>query len=119
MIRAGRLNRTIVIESLTQSQDAHGGLVDDWQPVPFGSKTDGKVKAAVVHLSGKERRLQNKDGTITESASEFTIRYKASVDNTMRILHDGKIFNIKHVNNLNDAKRIQILTCDTGMNDGR
>lgn len=119
MIRAGRLNRVIVIEALTQTQDADGGHIDNWQPVPFGSKTDGKVKAAVIHLSGKEKRLQSKDGTITEAVSEFTIRYKSSVNNTMRILHDGKIFNIKHVNNLNDANRIQILTCDTGMNDGR
>lgn len=119
MIRAGRMNRTIIIEALSQSKDSHGGLVDAWLPVPFGSSADGKVKAAVVHLSGKEKRLQSKGGTITEAVSEFTIRYKAAINNTMRVQYDGRIYNIKHVNDLNGAHRIQILTCDTGLNDGR
>lgn len=119
MIRAGRLNRTIIVEALSQLKDAHGGLVDTWLPVPFGTATDGKVRAAVVHLSGKEKRLQSKDGTITEAVSEFTIRYKAVINTTMRIKYDGNVYNIKHINDLNGAHRIQIITCDTGLNDGR
>lgn len=119
MIRAGRMNRTIVIEALSQTKDVRGGLIDTWVPVPFSMKIDGKVKAAVIHLSGKEKRLQSKDATLTEAVSEFTIRYKAQVNNTMRLKYDGSIYNIKHVNDLNGAHRIQILTCDTGMNDGR
>lgn len=119
MIRAGRMNRTIIVEALSQSKDAYGGLVDAWMPVPFGSNTDGKIRAAVVHLSGKEKRLQSKDGTITEAVSEFTIRYKSALNDTMRIVYDGKFYNIKHINDLNGAHRVQIITCDTGLNDGR
>jgi len=119
MIRAGRMNRTIIIEALSQSKDSRGGLVDTWLPVPFGTATDGKVRAAVVHLSGKEKRLQRKDGTMTEAVSEFTIRYKSVLNNTMRIVYDGKFYNIKHINDLIGAHRIQIITCDTGLNDGR
>lgn len=119
MIRAGRLNRTIIIEALTQTKDSHGGVVDVWQPIAFGAATDGKVRAAVVHLSGKEKRLQSKDGTITEAVTEFTIRYKANLTATMRIVYEGLIYNIKHINDLNGAHRVQIITCDTGLNDGR
>ncbi len=106
------LNRRITIESLTQTKDAQGGMVDTW--TNFGS-----LWAKIVNLSGNEKRLTDNGGKAAEARTEFTIRYFASITAKHRIIYNGKRYNIKHVNNYNEQNRFMILTCDTGLNDGR
>lgn len=106
------LNRRITIEALTQTQDSQGGMVDSWA-------TAFTVWAKVMNLSGNERKLTNQGGKVAEARTEFTVRYNAGITAKHRVSYNGKLYNITHVNDYNENHRFMILTCDTGMNDGR
>lgn len=109
---AMQLNKRITIQSLTQTKDTHGGQVDTWTDIAL-------VWAGIKSLSGDERRITKEGGQAAEARTEFMIRYRAGIIEKMRVLYGGKIYNIKHVNDLNEGHRFMILTCDTGVNDGR
>lgn len=111
-VETGDLNKRIVIESLTQTKDVYGGMVDSWA-------TFATVWARVNNLSGNEKRATLLGGQVAEARTEFTIRYRAGILPTMRISYDGKKYNIRHVNNEYAGNEWIILTCDTGVNDGR
>lgn len=110
---AGKLNRIITIESLSQTKDAEGGMVDNW--TPFAAN----IFAGVNNLSGNEKRLTDHGGKTAEARTEFTIRWRAGVLETMRIVYNTRIYNIKHINNYREENRFLIITTDTGVNDGR
>ena len=109
---AGKRNRKITIESLTQTRDVEGGLVDSW--IPFATPW-----AKVSNLSGNERRVTDHGGKVSEARTEFVIRWLAGVTSTMRVSYDGKLYDIAHVNDFGEAHRFITLTCSTGVNDGR
>lgn len=109
---ATKLNRRIIIESQVQSKDSDGGMVTDW--VEFA-----KVWAGVRNFSGEEKNSVKQGGQVAVARTEFMIRYRAGVDATMRVVFGNAIYNIRHVNDASDEHRILILTCDTGLNDGR
>jgi len=106
------LNRRIVIEALTQTKDTQGGMVDSWA-VAF------TVWAKIMNLSGNERTLTTHGGDVPEARTEFTVRYNSGITAKHRINYAGKLYNIKHVNDFNEQHRFIILTCDTGVNQGR
>lgn len=108
---AGKLDRMIVIESLSQTRDAEGGMVDTWS-------TFATVWAKVANLSGNERRITDHGGKTAEARTEFTIRHLSGVTETMRVSYGGKYYDINHVNDFEEAHRFMILTCSTGMNLG-
>jgi head-tail adaptor len=99
---AGKLDRLIVIQSLTQTKDAEGGMVDSWS-------TFATVWAKVANLSGNERRATDHGGKSPESRTV----------EKMRVTYGGKYYDIKHVNDYEEAHRFMILTCSTGVNLGR
>lgn len=106
------LKNRIQIQALTQTQDSQGGMVDSWA-------TAYTVWAKIMNLSGNEKRLTNHGGNNAEARTEFTVRYNAGITTNHRISYNGKLYNIKHVNDYNENHRFMILTCDTGLNDGR
>lgn len=112
---AGDLNRRIVIEALTQTKDAQGGMVDAWS-------TDYTLWAQVRNLPAKpqsEHMLTAHGGQVSDPRTEFTVRYNAGITAKHRISYAGKKYNIRHVNDYNAGHHFMILTCDTGLNDGR
>lgn len=109
---AGKLNRKITLESLTQTRDVEGGLVDSWT-------TFATPWAKVSNLSGNERRVTDHGGKVGEARTEFVIRYLPGVTSKMRVSYDGKLYDIVHVNDFGEAHRFLVLTCSTGVNDGR
>ena len=108
----GDLNRRVTLESLVQTKDAEGGMVDSWSAV-------ATVWAKVANLSGNERRASSHGGQVAEARTEFTIRYRAGLNAKMRVSYAGKIYNIRHINDFAEEHRFVVLTCDTGVNDGR
>jgi SPP1 family predicted phage head-tail adaptor len=84
-MRAGRLRHVIVIEQQSGSQDEYGAPGVTWS-------TFATVRAGVEPTMGKERFATAQ--TVAEADTVFTIRYLAGVLPTMRILHDGRVFNI-------------------------
>lgn len=108
----GKLNRLVTIQSLTQTKDSSGGMLDSWSTV-------SDVWAQVSNLSGNEKKLTAYGGQVGEARTEFVIRYLAGITHKNRISYNGSYYNIKHVNNWNERNEILIITCDTGVNDGR
>lgn len=110
---AGDLNSLITIEQNALTKDAAGGMVDNWTPV-----ADSWAK--VRHVSGDEKPATSKGGGQTPWArTEITVRWLPGVTEQMRVLLDGRCYNIRHVNNYLARNEWLILTCDTGGNDGR
>jgi len=110
-MRAGQLNKRITLQSLAQGKDAFGGNTKAWTGV-------ATVWAGVRNLSGNERAATAHGGQVAEARTEFTMRYRAAVTAGMRVSYAGQVYNIKHVNDMNEKHRMLVLTCDTGVNDG-
>src|SRR3990167_7613878 len=109
---AGTLDKRITIETLTQTKDGEGGMSDAW-----GSAVS--MWAGVKNLSGNERNATAHGGQTAEARTEFTIRYRTGINSTMRVSYGSKRYNIRHINDFNEEHRFLVLTCDTGVNDGR
>lgn len=112
MLQAGKLNQRIVLQALAISKGTSGGVNKAWSDVATS------VPAAVRHLSGNERRASSAGGQVAEARTEFTIRYRAGVTAKMRVLYQGAVYNIRHVNDFMARREFLILTCDTGASDG-
>lgn len=88
-------------------------MVDSWNDFA----TD--IWAKKNNLSGNERSSTRQGGQVLDARTEFTIYYLDDVGNEMRIVHNGKHYNIRYVNNFMEANEYLIITCDTGGNHGR
>jgi SPP1 family predicted phage head-tail adaptor len=109
---AGTLDKRIVIETLTQTKDSEGGMSDAW-----GSPINTWAK--IANLSGNERHITAHGGQVAEARTEFTIRYRTGINEKMRVTYNSKIYNIRFINDFAEDHRFLVLTCDTGVNDGR
>ena len=107
----GERNQYIEIQQPTIGQDAEGGVVKSWAPF-----TD--AFAAKNNLSGTERSATSHGGQVAIAKTLFDIAYQPGITAAMRVVHDGKNYNIKHVNNVFEENKDLILTCETGANDG-
>lgn len=87
-MRAGRLRHRVTLQQLTQVPDGGGGYTEDWTDV-------ATVWAAVEPLRGQERyEAQQVQATLSH---RITIRYRAGVEPSMRVVHDGRVFNVLSV----------------------
>ena len=88
---AGKLSERITFQSYTLASDGAGGQVKTWANLA----TTPTVWAHVKSRAGQERFDEDRD---TASAiTEFTIRNRSDVDETMRIVWGGENYNIRHV----------------------
>lgn len=110
-LAAGDLRHVIAIQSLTQFQDSDGNMVEGWV------STYPQVYAKVEPVSVREFvAAQAQQNAVT---TRITIRYRAGVNPTMRIVHRGKVYDIEGV--LEDADsglEYMTLACSQGLTDG-
>lgn len=109
-MRIGALKHRVVIQSLTETLDGQGNTVRAWT-------TFATVWASVEPLSAREFvASQSFQGNVD---TRITIRYRAGVLPSMRVLYRGAIYNIQGVLADKDSG-IEYLTlpCSTGVNDG-
>lgn len=99
-MRAGQLDRPIVIEQATYTQDSIGQEIPTWRP---WLTTYAKWEPTL----GSERFQAN--GAHSIMGGKFTIRYKTGIDPTMRILFDGKIYAIKAIAELTRRQGLEIV----------
>lgn len=104
-MRAGAKDRRIKLQCLAQTKDAFGGNVRTWSDV-------ATVWAGVRHLSGGESRTSKHGGQSAEARTEFLIWYRAGVSAAMRVVFDGQVFDIRHVNDVRAQRRELLLACD-------
>lgn len=105
------MRHDIAIESLTNTRDPQGGMVKTWNIFK-------ELRAKIINLSGNEDDATTHGGAVGEARTEFTTRYVEGVDTSMRIVFNGRHYNILHINDWYEEHRFLILTCDTGMDDG-
>ena len=94
----GKLDRQITIQSLTQTQGEYGELIDTWTDV-------ATVWANAYAGAGKEFVAARQVNA--EVSMQFQIRWMA-VSTTMRILYDGKYFDIVDIAEVGRRERLNI-----------
>ena len=101
-MNSGDMRQRISIQDKTTGRDSFGGEVVTW------SET-AAVWATAEPLRGQEyleaRRLQS------DLDIRFRIRYLAGLKPTMRVVYDGRIFNIQSVIHVKEARREIQLMC--------
>jgi len=87
-LNAGTLDRRIVIEQRTDTRDGSGDPVAAWTVL-------ATVWAAHEPLTGKEQFEAHQVNA--ERPSKFVIRYRAGVDESMRVNWDGDLYDITSI----------------------
>jgi SPP1 family predicted phage head-tail adaptor len=96
MIPAGKLRHTITLQALTVSQDSYGGATEAWT-------TFATVRASVEPLQGREFFASQQ--VQAEVTTRFRIRYLAGVKPTMRVVFEGRTFDVQAVLDPNEMHR--------------
>jgi len=97
MVCIGKLNKEITIQEIVETVDAGGGTVATWTNLA----TDAVVWASIDNFTGlknptgrdiyRQRQIQN------ELTYKFTIRNRTDLTSDMRIVYNGKNFNIRTI----------------------
>ena len=112
MLRAGKLNKQILIQTNTQTKDAEGGMADSWA-------TTYTARAALNNVFGSKASRTSHGGDTVEETVEWRVRYRAGITTKMRITYAGKYYSILHLDNINGGNRELLITCSQGLNLGR
>ena len=108
MSLAQRLNKRVLIQRRTTTQDGAGQPVESWANVVTSG--DGKVWAEVADLSGREYLAA--DAEQAQTQTKITIRYRAGIESSMRVLHGATVYAIDAA--LDQAGRTILLMCSRG-----
>jgi SPP1 family predicted phage head-tail adaptor len=97
-----QMNRRVSIQSATDVSDGQGGQTASWA-------TDATVYAAIEPLKGYEKYQAMQ--VQTPVSHKVTIRYRAGVTTSQRLLYGSRIFGIKEVINVNEDGNFLELKC--------
>lgn len=86
-MRAGKLRHRVTIQKNTPTRDTDGAEIDSWSNV-------ATVWGAVEYLSGNERYVDFGAQDSATANVRITIRYRASLDPSMRVTWKGTAFDI-------------------------
>lgn len=112
MLPAGDFDKRVMLQRRVDNKDSQGRNVIAWVDIP--PKTYAKIR----NVSGEEKRATPHGGQEPVARTEITIRYRSGIDSGMRVLRGSMVYNIRHVNNFNEANESLILTCDVGASGG-
>jgi SPP1 family predicted phage head-tail adaptor len=85
-VRIGDLRHRITFQTQVRTADGMGGFTLSWQDVDT-------VWAYVRPVSSKERLFAQR--IEYQRSHEVIIRYKTGIDNSMRFVFEGRVFQIK------------------------
>ena len=88
------LNRKIELQQLVKTPTATGGFTQSWVSV-------ATLWAKIKNTSGSE--LLHADQLGATSFSDFTIRYRANINETMKLVYRSTDYQIRHINNIEEA----------------
>lgn len=116
-MRAGELNRRATVQRRVDGTDPAGQPLDDW-------KDFATVWVGIANETGMGAIRSSLQGNVSASIARYSFlaRFETlralGVDQGMRLLHDGLVFDIKGiVQDLKDREKAYILT-EQGGNDG-
>ena len=108
-MRAGDLNRRVTIQRRTEAPTGTGGTAITWPDV-------ATVWANIRYLSGIE--TVRADFPVSVAKASIRIRRRTDVDETCRVLHGEKVFDIKAVLFDETGREYVDLACEAGRNNG-
>jgi SPP1 family predicted phage head-tail adaptor len=108
-MKIGKLRHRVRLQEYVISKDSFGAEVENWSDT-------ATVWASIEPLSGREYFAAQQINA--EVSTKITIRYRAGVKPTMRILFGGRIFEILSVINTEEKNRELILMCREVLEDG-
>ncbi|MGV3679675.1 MAG: phage head closure protein [Acidovorax sp.] len=112
MLQAGKLDKRVKLREPQIGKGTSGGIKAQWIDHP-------EMWASVRNLSGDEKPASSAAGGQTGMArTEITISYRPAVAAGWAVLYDGKLYIVKHVNDVMERHERLILTCDTGARNG-
>jgi SPP1 family predicted phage head-tail adaptor len=98
-MRAGKLDKTIVIERVMTTPDDYGTPLEAWVPI-------GTLRAQVVQHATDE--YQRERGSTTETTIVFRTRFLEGVTVADRVTFDGDTFNMKQVKELGRRRGLEL-----------
>jgi SPP1 family predicted phage head-tail adaptor len=101
-MKAGSLNLRITIQLPTKTRDTIGAVILSWA-------TYAIVWAAKQHKTSREFYAAQKINA--EITDLFTIRYLARVNTKMRVVYDGKYYDILGADDPDGGRRVIHLLC--------
>lgn len=105
-ITVGMLKRKVELMRLVKTPTPTGGFTQSWVSV-------ASVWAHIKNMSGTE--LVRADQLGATSYSDFTIRYRQNIDETMKIVYRGTDYQIRHINNLEEADLWLVIKAEKGV----
>lgn len=101
-MKIAKLKQRISIEQLTRTSDGQGGFTETWSLF-------AEVWSGIEPSSASERFFAQR---IESNVShKITIRWLDGVKSEMRILFEGRIFQIHGVRRINEERWFMILDC--------
>lgn len=108
-VRAGDLTRRITIQQRATTRDTFGQQTTTWTDLL-------SCWAQIEPMSGRE--LITAQAVNSEITHTVTILYRSQIKPAMRVVYQGRIFNIVSVTDQNSDHVITQMTCSEGMNQG-
>lgn len=112
---APRLRHRVDIQAYVTTQDSETGTVEEeWESIL--DSEDVLIAAEIMPLSGREFvAAQTIQAGVT---TRITVRWMTGIVPSMRVVHQGEVYNIKAVLPDGTLRRHITLMCDSGVNDG-
>ena len=108
-MRAGTLRRQVLIQSRSSALDGFGQKVRAWTDL-------ASVWADIQPLSGRE--LEVARAVQAEVTHQVTIRYRTGLSDLMRLVYQGRYFNVNSVIDTDTQHKQLLLLCTEGLDDG-
>ena len=107
-MRSGRLRHRGVLQSKVETRGDAGGVVTTYL-------TQATVWCGIEPLSGRE--LTAIQQTQNEARVRIVLRYYSGLDETWRVVNNGKAYAIHSVINENERDRMMTLMCSQGVKE--
>lgn len=104
-MRAGKLDRWIIIERAIRDVKETGAPGEVWQ-------TFAAMRAEIVQASAQE--FMRDFGASSEAATVFRIRYVRGVTVADRVLYAGRVHDLKEIKELGRRKGLELRTVGRG-----
>ena len=101
-MRAGSLRHRIIIQSKQKTPDGEGGWTYTWEDM-------AEDWANVMPLRAEEK-LQYQQVNV-QASHEITMRYRPDINNELRVVYNGRYFDIVELINVGERNRELKLIC--------
>ena len=101
-MRAGDLDRSVIIQAVTVTQNAFGEPVETWVKIHAAAT----IAAAIKPQRGGERFTSQQ--VVGKAITTFRIRHRTDVTVLNRIVYDGKTWDIHDVRELGRREGLEI-----------